>query len=299
MACADGAPSLMTGVALYGPARRPDLAFIDQISGGAPRTGQYHDETQGSLGCVILGSLIFPAVSRRPIAALISSEPPSSPAPAALRLQSVVVRKAAGDAETAAISFDVVAGGAHVLTGETGSGKTAILQMIGLAMTPARGGLQLFGQDVARVPRPARHALRRRIGMIFQDLKLVDGLSAADNVVLAVQAAGRDSKGVAREIGEVLSWVGLGQRRHAMAGALDDDGRRRLALARAVINRPDLVIADEPAGKTGQAILALLADLNQAGTAILLATRDRSLAANAGAEVTHLSRARPEAGGRP
>ncbi len=193
----------------------------------------------------------------------------------------------------------MVAGGAHVLTGETGCGKTAVLEMIGLARAPARGGLHLFGQDVARVPSAARHTLRRRIGMIFQDLKLVDDLSADDNVALAVQAAGRGGRGVATEIAEVMSWVGLGQRRQAMAGALDDDGRRRLALARAVINRPDLVIADEPAGKSGQAILALLADLNQAGTAILLATRDGALAANAGAEVTHMSRARTVAGGRP
>jgi cell division transport system ATP-binding protein len=215
-----------------------------------------------------------------------------------LRLQNLVVGQSAGDADGVAISFDMVAGGAHVLTGETGSGKTAMLEMIGLARTPARGGLQLFGQDVARVPRPARHMLRRRIGMIFQDLKLVDDLSADDNVALAVQAAGRGGQGVATEIAEVMSWVGLGQRRQAMAGALDDEGRRRLALARAVINRPDLVIADEPAGKTGQAILALLADLNQAGTAILLATRDGALAANAGAEVTHLSRARTAAGAR-
>lgn len=216
-----------------------------------------------------------------------------------LRLQSVAVRQSAGDSEGVAISFDVVAGGAHVLTGETGSGKTAILEMIGLARTPARGGLELFGQNVARVPRPARHTLRRRIGMIFQDLRLVDDLSADDNVALAVRAAGRVGQGLATEIAEVLSWVGLGQRRQAMAGALDDDGRRRLALARAVINRPDLVIADEPAGKTSQAILALLADLNQAGTAILLATRDGALAANAGAEVTHVSRERTAVGGRP
>ena len=197
-----------------------------------------------------------------------------------------------------AISFEVVAGGAHVLTGETGSGKTAILEMIGLARAPALGGLQLFGQDVARVPRSARHTLRRRIGMIFQDLRLVDDLSADDNVGLAVQAAGRGGQSLATEIAEVMSWVGLGRRRQAMAGALDDDGRGRLALARAVINRPDLIMADEPVGKTGQAILALLADLNQAGTAILLATRDGALAANAGAEVTHLSRARTAAGGR-
>ncbi len=186
-----------------------------------------------------------------------------------------------------------------MLTGETGSGKTAILEMIGLARPPMLGGLQLFGQDVARVTQPARHALRRRIGIIFQDLKLVDDLSVHDNVVLAVWAAGRRGQGPATEIAEVLSWVGLGQRRQAMSGALDDEGRRRLALARAVINRPDLVIADEPAGKTGQAILALLADLNQAGTAILLATRDAVLAANAGAEVTHLNRARTAEDGRP
>lgn len=245
-----------------------------------------------------MGSLIFTAMSRRPVAALNASVPPPTPAPPVLRLQRAMFGQSGSDGPTSAVSFDLAAGGAHVLTGESGSGKSVILRMIGLARTPELGALHLFGQDVAAVPHQRLFVLRRRIGMIFQDLKLVDGLSAQDNIALAAKAAGRVAEGLTKEIAEVLAWVGLGRRALMLAGDLPEDGRRRLALARAVINRPDLVVADEPAGRNGQALLALLGELNQAGTSILLATRDGALAANAGAEVTHLSRANPTSGRR-
>jgi len=181
-------------------------------------------------------------------------------------------------------------GGSHVLTGEAGAGKTAVLEMIALARPPESGGIELFGEDVGAVAPRDRHALRRRIGMIFQDPRLVDTLSAYDNVALAARAVGRRAADYGKQIDEVLSWVGLGRQSATVAGDLGDEARRRLAVARAVINRPDVVIADEPARRGDQAVLRLLADLNQTGTAILLATRDGTLAASAGPDATHLSR---------
>jgi cell division transport system ATP-binding protein len=127
--------------------------------------------------------------------------------------------------------------------------------------------------------------------MIFQDLRLIEDLSVYDNVAIAARAAGRGWKDFAPRIDELLAWIGLARLAEDPANRLDDESRRRLAVARAVINRPDLIIADEPAGEAGLAILKLLSDLNRAGTAVLIATEDEDLATRSGAEITHMDRA--------
>jgi len=226
-------------------------------------------------------------MSRKPIAQPKDSENPP-PQPPAIRLHRAVARARVGEV-TGAVSLEVPMGGSHVLTGEAGSGKTAVLEMIALARPPESGGIELFGADVYAVAPRERHVLRRRIGMIFQDPRLVSTLTAYDNVALAACAVGRQPADYGKQIDEVLSWVGLGRQSATMAGDLNAEARRRLAVARAVINRPDVVIADEPTGQGDQVVLRLLADLNQAGTAILLATRDGTLAASAGPDATHLS----------
>jgi cell division transport system ATP-binding protein len=217
-----------------------------------------------------------------------SQQTPPNAAPV-IRLRRAVATSI-GSGALGAVSLEVPAGGSHVLTGEAGSGKSSVLRMIALAQTPRSGVLELFGEDVASVGLGKRHALRRRIGMIFQDPRLIDSLSAYDNVALAARAVGRQVGDYARQVDEVLSWVGLGRQAEDLAGGLADEARRRLQVARAVINRPDLMIADEPAAHGGQAVLRLLADLHEAGTTVLLATRDGTLAASAGPDATHLSR---------
>jgi cell division transport system ATP-binding protein len=202
-----------------------------------------------------------------------------------VRLHGAVIRGVDGRVTGPALSFELEAGSAHVITAGRGAGKTAILESIALARPPKRGEIELFGRNVASVRPAARFALRRRIGMIFQDLRLVDALSARDNVALAARAAGRLPDDYEKPLAEVLSWVGLTRRADDPAADLDADGRGRLAVARAVVNRPDLLIADEP---DGEAVLRLLSDLNRAGTTMLLATRDADLAARSGAEVTTL-----------
>lgn len=188
-----------------------------------------------------------------------------------------------------ALSFEIERGGSHFLVGEPGAGKSAMLELIAMARPPARGGLELFGRDLARVRPGERYRLRRRIGMMFQDLRLIDEASAWDNVALAARAAERPRDDYGPQIDELLAWVGLAGRASAPAGELDTEGRRRLALARAVINQPDLVVADEPDGGAGLAILKLLSGLNLAGVAMLIATRDAGLASRAGADMTLLS----------
>jgi cell division transport system ATP-binding protein len=223
-------------------------------------------------------------MSRTPVKVLNKTQASEARESAVVKvLRAAVTAKGPGS-----LSFIVPWRAAHILVGGAGAGKTAFLEMVAMARPPGRGGVELFGADLARLRPDARPRLRRRIGMVFQSPRLIDDLSARDNLALAVRAAGRDDRLHENDIKAVLSWVGLGRRGHVRAADLDEEGRRRLALARAVVNRPDLVIVDEPAGKGGTAILGLLADLNAAGTPLLMATRDENLAARAGAEVTRI-----------
>lgn len=223
-------------------------------------------------------------MSRKPITALDESKPGVGDAPSVVRLLGAAVRRNGGRAGPP-LSLDIEAGAAHVITAGAGAGKTAILGAIALARPPDRGAIQLFGRNIAKVRPDRRYALRRRIGMIFQDLRLIDALTVRENVALAAEAAGRSRDDYENPLGEVLAWVGLTTYAGERASALDAEGRGRLAVARAVINAPDLVIADEPGG---EAVLKLLSDLNRAGTTMLIATSDADLASQSGAEVTAL-----------
>jgi cell division transport system ATP-binding protein len=209
------------------------------------------------------------------------------PAPG-LGLQAAAVRSPGTKASGTPVSLTLPAGGSHVLAGRPGSGKSAILEMIGLARAPGSGRMDLFGKNVADVPRAERYRLRRRIGVIFQDLRLVDDLSAHANVVLAARAAGREADDYGGHVEEALAWVGLGRRMDSPAGSLDIEALSRLAVARAVINRPDVVIADEPTGRGGREILRLLGELNRGGAAVLVASSDEALIASAGGDATWL-----------
>jgi cell division transport system ATP-binding protein len=225
-------------------------------------------------------------MSRKPIKAVNESQAPTGSEPEVVRLLGAAVRLTNGGAVGSSLSLDLAPGSAHVITAGPGAGKTAMLETIALARPPARGVIELFGRNLRGVRPAARYALRRRIGMIFQDLRLDDGLSVRDNVALAARAAGRAPDDYDKPLVEVLSWVGLARWADDPLSHLDAEGRGRLAVARAVINRPDLLIADEP---SGEAVLKLLSDLNAAGTTMLIATRDANLAEQSGAEVTALA----------
>jgi cell division transport system ATP-binding protein len=197
----------------------------------------------------------------------------------------------------APISFSIAPGSFHFLTGPPGSGKTAVLEVIGVARQPAGGQVDVLGRDLTSLPAKARPALRRRIGMVFDEPRLIDDLTAFDNVALAARVAGRKVAAYRDQVAELLTWIGLGARMASLPGQLSPADQRRLAIARAVINSPNLLIADEPTGRLeGTArfgVLRLLADLNRAGTTVLIATRDSVLAEGSGAPVIRL------AGGAP
>jgi cell division transport system ATP-binding protein len=180
------------------------------------------------------------------------------------------------------ISLTLEAGGFYFLTGPVGVGKTTLLRLIYLAERPSEGRLSLFGTDPALLDRSARAALRRRIGVVFQDLRLIDDMSVGDNVALPLRIAGADEHRVAANVRELLSWVGLLERVDTPAGTLSGGERQRAAVARAIVHSPELLIADEPTGHVDDEVALLLVRvferINRLGTTVLIATHDIAFA---------------------
>ena len=193
------------------------------------------------------------------------------------------------------ISFSLEPGTFHFLTGASGAGKTSLLTLLYLARRPSRGLISIFGHDVVTMKRSALPALRRRIGVVFQDFRLLAHLSALDNVMLPLRIAGAPEAAVRQHAEELLAWVGLADRMNARPATLSGGEQQRLAIARAVIGRPDLLVADEPTGNVdpemAARLLHLFLELNKLGTTLVIATHDRSLIDQVpGAQVLRLER---------
>jgi len=191
------------------------------------------------------------------------------------------------------LDFQLARGGFYFLTGPSGAGKTSLLKLLYLAQRPTRGRIRLFDEELADAPREAMPAFRRRIGVIYQDFRLIRHLSAFDNVALPLRIAGADGADVEGPVREMLAWVGLADRASARPPTLSGGEQQRLAIARAVIARPELLVADEPTGNVDAEmagrILHLLTALNRLGTTIIVATHDLSLiAATPGAQMVRL-----------
>lgn len=217
---------------------------------------------------------------------------PESIDPPVVRLGGVGLRYG-GDAEVLSdIDLRLERGSLHLLTGPSGSGKSSLLKMIYLALEPTRGSFELFGRDMARERRSALPLLRRRIGVVFQEFRLLDHLSAFDNVALPLRIAGKRPARYRDDVAELLDWVGLGHRFDALPPTLSGGEKQRLAIARAVVAKPDLILADEPTGNVDPEmsvrILRLLLELNRMGTTVVIATHDQALVERAGAPVLRL-----------
>jgi len=199
-----------------------------------------------------------------------------------VRLERIGKGYGAGTQILSDVTLRLEAGGFYFLTGASGAGKTTLLKIITLAEPPSSGRLTLFGSETATLDRAARAALRRRIGIVFQDQRLVDALSAADNVALPLRIAGADERRIAADVPELLAWVGLAERGDAAAATLSGGQRQRIAIARAIVGRPDLLIADEPTGNVDDDVAMLLVRvferINRLGTTILIATHDIAFA---------------------
>lgn len=205
---------------------------------------------------------------------------PPTLAPAA-RLANVGLRYGRGAEVLRDVSFILPQGSFHFLTGPSGAGKTSLLKLLYLALRPTRGLISLFGEDVTRPDRHRAPSLRRRIGVIFQDFRLIDHLSVFDNVALPLRIAGQNPERYTDDVHELIKWVGLGDRVLAAPSVLSGGEKQRVAIARAVISRPALLLADEPTGNVdpdmGDRLINLLLQLNRQGTTVVVATHDPEL----------------------
>ena len=209
-----------------------------------------------------------------------------------VRFENVGMRYGAGPEVLRDVTFVLEAGSFTFLTGLSGAGKTTLLKLISMAEPPSRGLITLFGHDLATAKRSSLPALRRRIGGVFQNFRLINHLSAFDNVALPLRIAGRKEGEYMRDVEELMVWVGLGDRMNAVPPTLSGGEQQRVAIARAVVAKPDLLIADEPTGNVdpeiGARLIRLFAELNRLGTTVLIATHDRHLVENARAREMRL-----------
>ncbi len=179
------------------------------------------------------------------------------------------------------LDFHLRPGSFHFLSGPSGAGKTSLLRLLFMSIHPTRGRIELFGQDVSRVSAAKRAQLRRRIGIVFQDFRLLDHLTTWENVALPLRVVGKRVNDYREDVTDLLQWVGLGDRMHAYPSVLSGGEKQRAAIARAVIGKPELLLADEPTGNVdpqmGRRLLRLFVELNRLGTSVLIATHDHQL----------------------
>ncbi len=198
-----------------------------------------------------------------------------------VRMRSVGMRYAAGSEVLHDIDLLLKAGSFHFLVGPSGAGKTSLLRVIALSVPISRGAITLFGREVAALGEAERARLRRRIGVVFQDFRLLDHLSVFDNVALPLRVNRLPEKAVARLVPELLDWIGLRDRIRLPPPRLSVGERQLVAIARAVITRPCLLLADEPLsnldGRRAERLMHLFTELHRRGTTVLLATHNNDL----------------------
>ena len=198
-----------------------------------------------------------------------------------IEMQNVGIRYGQGAEVLSDIKLSLKRGSFHFLTGKSGAGKTSLLSMMYLAQKPSRGIVNVFGKNVNFTNRDALAMLRRKIGVVFQDFRLLDHLSAFDNVALPLSVCGMDEREVKKRVTELLQWVELEKHINAPTSTLSGGEKQRVAIARAVINRPELLLADEPTGNVDNDIAAklmkLFVELNKLGTTVVIATHSDKL----------------------
>lgn len=190
----------------------------------------------------------------------------------------VGLRYGTGSETLTDISFTLFPGSFYFLTGPSGAGKTSLLKLLYLAHRPSRGAIRMFGNDTIAMTRDRLPGFRRRIGVVFQDFRLVPHLSAFDNIALPLRIAGISEKDLTGPVNEMLNWIGLSERAEARPATLSGGEQQRVAIARAVIGRPEILVADEPTGNVDPEmavrLLQLFAALNRLGTTVVVATHD-------------------------
>ena len=198
-----------------------------------------------------------------------------------IRLQNVGLKYGRGQEILRDVSFHLRPGSFHFLTGPSGAGKSSLLRMLFMSQAPSRGNVMLFSQNVTRIDTSNRSRLRRRIGIVFQDFRLLDHLTTWQNVALPLRVVGKRESDYREDVTDLLQWVGLGERMDHYPSVLSGGEKQRAAIARAVIGKPELLLADEPTGNVypgmARRLLRLFIELNRLGTSVVIATHDHQL----------------------
>jgi len=198
-----------------------------------------------------------------------------------VRFENVGLRYGMGPEVLKDVTFGIPEHSFQFLTGPSGAGKTTLLRLLFLSLRPTRGLINMFGRDVSNLGPDEVAAMRRRIGIVFQDFRLLDHMTTYENVALPLRVQGLEESSYAAEVRELLQWVGLGDHMHVLPPVLSGGEKQRVAIARALIGRPEILLADEPTGnvdpRLARRLLRLFVELHKTGTSVLIATHDIAL----------------------
>jgi cell division transport system ATP-binding protein len=198
-----------------------------------------------------------------------------------IRFENVGLRYDMGPEVLRDLTFEIKRQSFQFLTGPSGAGKTSLLRMLFLALKPTRGLITVLGRDASTLSRADLPAIRRRIGVVFQDFRLLDHMTTYENVALPLRVRGKEEASYRQDVIDLIKWVGLGERMHALPIVLSGGEKQRAAIARALIDQPDILLADEPTGNVdpplARRLLRLFMELNRTGTAVIIATHDLGL----------------------
>ena len=198
-----------------------------------------------------------------------------------IRFENVGLRYGVGPEILRDLSFEIEPQSFQFLTGPSGAGKTTLIRLIFLSMKPTRGLITVFDRDAASLTKSDLPAVRRRIGVVFQDFRLLDHLTTFENVALPLRVLGKEESSYRTDVVELLRWVGLGDRMHAFPPVLSGGEKQRAAIARALIGKPEILLADEPTGNVdpplARRLMRLFVELNRLGTSVVIATHDINL----------------------
>ncbi|MCP4183183.1 MAG: cell division ATP-binding protein FtsE [Hyphomicrobiales bacterium] len=179
------------------------------------------------------------------------------------------------------MTFRIDPGSFQFLTGSSGAGKTSLLRLMLMSINPSRGRIKLFSKETSQIPRRDIPFIRRKLGVVFQDFRLLDHLTTYENVALPLRVRGKTELNYRSDVTDLLKWVGLGERIHAHPPVLSGGEKQRAAIARALIGQPEILLADEPTGNVdpslAQRLLRLFIELNRSGTSVVIATHDMAL----------------------
>ena len=209
-----------------------------------------------------------------------------------VKFENVGLRYGLGPEVLQDVTFSLAPGSFHFLVGPSGAGKSSLLKLIYLALKPTRGLISLLGQDIATTPRQELPSIRRRVGVVFQEFRLLNHLSAFDNVALPLRVAGARKSDVQKHVVELLSWVGLKDHLYARPPTLSGGQQQRVSIARAVIAQPRILLADEPTGniddRLGFRLMHLFEELHKLGTTVIIATHNNQMVERMGHPRMHL-----------